>query len=127
MRDDDVYWCTARRGWITGHTYGIYGPLSLGATTLMFEGVPHLAQADRYWRIVEKFLVNIFYTCAHGSPLPDAAGEAWAERYDLRSLRILGSVGEPINPRPGSGIIKISAAASCLLWIPGGRQRPAGP
>ena len=98
MRDDDVYWCTADAGWITGHTYGVYGPLSLGATTLMFEGVPTWPYPDRYWRIVENFRVNIFYTAPTVIRSLMRMNEAWTERYDLRSLRILGSVGEPINP-----------------------------
>lgn len=98
MRDDDVYWCTADAGWITGHTYGVYGPLSLGATTLMFEGVPTWPYPDRYWRIVENFRVNILYTAPTVIRSLMRMNEAWTERYDLGSLRILGSVGEPINP-----------------------------
>lgn len=98
MRDDDVYWCTADAGWITGHTYGIYGPLALGATTLMFEGVPTWPYPDRYWRIVENFRVNILYTAPTVIRSLMRMNEAWTERYDLGSLRILGSVGEPINP-----------------------------
>ena len=98
MRDDDVYWCTADMGWITGHTYGVYGPLALGATTMMFEGVPNWPKPDRYWRIVEKFRVNILYTAPTVIRSLMRMGEAWPERYDLRTLRVLGSVGEPINP-----------------------------
>ncbi len=98
MRDDDVYWCTADVGWITGHTYMVYGPLALGATTVMFEGVPNWPTPDRYWSIVEKFRVNIFYTAPTVIRSLMRVGEAWTERYDLSSLRILGSVGEPINP-----------------------------
>ena len=98
MRDDDVYWCTADLGWITGHTYMLYGPLALGATTVMFEGVPTWPKPDRYWRIVEKFRVNILYTAPTVVRSLMRSGEAWTERYDLSSLRILGTVGEPINP-----------------------------
>ncbi len=98
MRDDDVYWCTADCGWITGHTYMVYGPLSLGATTVMFESVPNYPKPDRYWSIVEKYRVNIFYTAPTVIRSLMRTGEAWPERYDLTSLRILGSVGEPINP-----------------------------
>ena len=98
MRDDDVYWCTADAGWITGHTYGVYGPLSLGATTLMFEGIPTWPYPDRYWRIVENFRVNILYTAPTVIRSLMRMNEAWTERYDLGSLRILGSVGEPISP-----------------------------
>ncbi len=98
LRDDDVYWCTADCGWITGHTYLVYGPLSLGATTVMYESVPNYPKPDRYWSIVEKFRVNIFYTAPTVIRSLMRVGEAWPERYDLASLRILGSVGEPINP-----------------------------
>lgn len=98
IRDDDVFWCTADMGWITGHTYGVYGPLCLGATTLMFEGVPTYPKPDRYWRIVEKFRVNILYTAPTVIRSLMRMGDAWPERYDLRTLRVLGSVGEPINP-----------------------------
>ncbi len=98
MRDDDVYWCTADLGWITGHTYMLYGPLALGATTVMFEGVPTWPNPDRYWRIVEKFRVNILYTAPTVVRSLMRVGEAWTERSDLSSLRILGTVGEPINP-----------------------------
>jgi len=98
LRDDDVYWCTADLGWITGHTYMLYGPLSLGATTVMFEGVPTWPKPDRYWRLVEKFRVNTLYTAPTVIRSLMRYGEAWTERYDLSSLRILGTVGEPINP-----------------------------
>ena len=98
MRDDDVYWCTADAGWITGHTYGVYGPLSLGATTLMFEGVPTWPYPDRYWRIVENFRVNIFYTAPTVIRSLMRMNEAWTERYDLRSLLQLPIVvdGKPV-------------------------------
>ncbi|MBQ3059783.1 MAG: acetate--CoA ligase [Desulfovibrio sp.] len=98
MRDDDVYWCTADMGWITGHTYGVYGPLALGATTIMFEGVPTYPKPDRYWRIVENFRVNILYTAPTVIRSLMREGEAWTERYEHNSLRILATVGEPINP-----------------------------
>lgn len=98
MKDTDVYWCTADCGWITGHTYLVYGPLSLGATTIMFEGTPTWPQPDRYWRIVEKFRVNILYTAPTVIRSLMRMGTEWTERYDLSSLRILGSVGEPLNP-----------------------------
>ncbi len=98
MRDDDVYWCTADVGWITGHSYLVYGPLALGATTVMFEGVPTWPKPDRYWSIVEKFQVNILYTAPTVIRSLMQHNTAWIERYDLSSLRLLGSVGEPINP-----------------------------
>lgn len=98
LKDSDVYWCTADCGWITGHTYLVYGPLSLGATTIMFEGTPTWPGPDRYWRIVEKFRVNILYTAPTVVRSLMRMGEEWTKRYDLSSLRILGSVGEPMNP-----------------------------
>ncbi len=98
MKDDDVYWCTADIGWITGHSYILYGPLGLGATSLMFEGVPTYPGYDRFWKIVEKFKVNIFYTAPTVIRALMREGEEPTKRWDLSSLRILGSVGEPINP-----------------------------
>lgn len=98
MKDTDVYWCTADCGWITGHTYLVYGPLSLGATTIMFEGTPTWPRPDRYWRMVEKFRINILYTAPTVVRGLMRQGEAWTKRHDLSSLRILGSVGEPMNP-----------------------------
>ncbi|MGB5686296.1 MAG: acetate--CoA ligase [Candidatus Electrothrix sp.] len=98
LKDDDVYWCTADIGWITGHSYILYGPLGLGATSLMFEGVPSYPGPDRFWKIVEKFRVNIFYTAPTVIRALMREGEEPVQRYDLSSLRVLGSVGEPINP-----------------------------
>lgn len=98
LKDNDVYWCTADIGWITGHTYILYGPLGLGATSVMFEGVPSYPGPDRFWKIVEKFKVNIFYTAPTVIRALMRDGEEPTQRYDLSSLRILGSVGEPINP-----------------------------
>jgi acetyl-CoA synthetase len=98
LKDDDTFWCTADIGWITGHSYIIYGPLSLGATSLMFEGVPTYPHPDRFWEIVEKYRVNIFYTAPTAIRALMREGEEWPSKHDLTSLRILGSVGEPINP-----------------------------
>lgn len=98
MKDDDVYWCTADIGWITGHSYILYGPLGLGATSVMFEGVPTYPGPDRFWQIVEKFQVNTFYTAPTVIRALMRDGDEPTKRYDLSSLRILGSVGEPINP-----------------------------
>jgi acetyl-CoA synthetase len=98
LQEDDVYWCTADIGWITGHSYILYGPLCLGATSLMFEGVPSYPKPDRFWQIVEKFKVNLFYTAPTVIRALMREGEAWTQNYDLSTLRILGSVGEPINP-----------------------------
>lgn len=98
VKDDDVYWCTADIGWITGHTYIVYGPLALGATSLMFEGVPSWPKPDRFWKIVDKFKVNIFYTAPTVIRALMREGTEWTNTHDMSSLRILGSVGEPINP-----------------------------
>lgn len=95
--DGEVYWCTADIGWITGHSYIVYGPLLNGATSLMFEGVPTFPDASRFWQVCEKHRVNIFYTAPTAIRALMAAGDEWTEGHDLSSLRVLGSVGEPIN------------------------------
>jgi acetyl-CoA synthetase len=97
-RDEDVFWCTADVGWVTGHSYLVYGPLSAGATSLMFEGVPNYPEPDRFWEVVEKYRVNIFYTAPTAIRAVMKDGDKWPLGRDLSSLRLLGSVGEPINP-----------------------------
>ena len=97
FQDDDVYWCTADIGWITGHSYIVYGPLLAGATTLMFEGVPTFPDAGRFWDIVDKHQVNLFYTAPTAIRALQACDIAMVKKHDLSSLRVLGSVGEPIN------------------------------
>ncbi len=96
--EEDTYWCTADIGWITGHSYILYGPLSNGATSIMFEGVPNYPAPDRYWEVIEKYKVNIFYTAPTAVRALAREGEEWTKKRDLSSLRLLGSVGEPINP-----------------------------
>ncbi|MFP4314938.1 MAG: acetate--CoA ligase [Desulfovibrionales bacterium] len=98
IHEDDIHWCTADIGWITGHTYIVYGPLALGATSIMFEGVPTYPDAARFWQICEKFKVTIFYTAPTVIRSLMRQGPEWTQKNDLSSLRILGSVGEPINP-----------------------------
>ena len=98
IHDDDVYFCTADIGWVTGHSYVIYGPLCNGGTTLMFEGVPTYPDAGRLWKIVEKFKVNSFYTAPTAIRALIRLGDEWPKKHDLDSLRVLGTVGEPINP-----------------------------
>jgi len=98
LKDDDTYWCAADIGWVTGHSYIVYGPLLTGTTTLMYEGAPDYPEPDRFWRIVEKYKVNIFYTSPTAIRAFVRQGEHWPERHDLSSLRLLGTVGEPINP-----------------------------
>ena len=97
-RDDDIYWCTADIGWITGHSYIVYGPLSCGSTVLLYEGSPDYPDKDRFWEIIEKYGVNIFYTAPTAIRMFMRWGEEWLQKHDLSSLRLLGSVGEPINP-----------------------------
>jgi acetyl-CoA synthetase len=97
-RDGEVYWCTADVGWVTGHSYIVYGPLANGATTLMFEGVPNYPDPSRFWQVVDKHNVRIFYTAPTALRALMREGEEWIRRTSRRSLRILGTVGEPINP-----------------------------
>jgi len=98
VKDDEIYWCTADIGWVTGHSYIVYGPLSNGFTSLMFEGVPNYPHPDRFWDIVEKYKVNIFYTAPTAIRAMMRDGDEWPRKHDMKSLRVLGSVGEPINP-----------------------------
>ncbi|NMC69302.1 MAG: acetate--CoA ligase [Myxococcales bacterium] len=95
---EDIFWCTADIGWVTGHSYIVYGPLSNAATSVMFEGVPNYPKPDRFWQIVEKFKVNTFYTAPTAIRAIMRDGEDWPNKRDLSSLRLLGTVGEPINP-----------------------------
>ena len=97
-KDGDVFWCTADVGWVTGHSYIVYGPLANGATTLMFEGVPTYPDAGRFWAVCEKHKVNQFYTAPTAIRALMGQGEAFVEKYDLSSIKVLGTVGEPINP-----------------------------
>jgi acetyl-CoA synthetase len=98
LKDDDVYWCTADIGWVTGHSYTVYGPLQNGATTVMYEGGPTHPEPDRFWQIIEKHKVTIFYTAPTAIRALMRLGEQWPLKHEMKSLRLLGSVGEPINP-----------------------------
>ena len=98
LRDDDIYWCTADIGWVTGHTYIVYGPLACAASVVMYEGAPDHPRRDRFWDIVERYKVNIFYSSATAVRAFMAWGTEWLDKRDLSSLRLLGTVGEPINP-----------------------------
>jgi len=98
IHDDDIYWCTADIGWVTGHSYIVYGPLANGATSLMFEGVPTYPDAGRFWHICDKFAVTVFYTAPTAIRALMRLGDEWPAKYKLNSLRVLGTVGEPINP-----------------------------
>ncbi|MEW6447326.1 MAG: acetate--CoA ligase [Bacillota bacterium] len=98
IKDSDVYWCTADIGWITGHSYVLYGPLANGATTLMYEGAPDWPAQDRFWEIIEKYGVTVFYTAPTAIRAFMKWGRSWPAKHDLSTLRLLGTVGEPINP-----------------------------
>jgi acetyl-CoA synthetase len=98
LKEEDIYWCTADIGWVTGHSYIVYGPLANGATVVMYEGAPNWPQPDRFWEIVEKYRVNILYTAPTAIRSFMRWGEEWPAKHDLSSLRLLGTVGEPINP-----------------------------
>lgn len=98
IKDEDIYWCTADIGWVTGHSYIVYGPLALGTTTLMYEGAPDYPDKDRFWEIVEKYKITVFYTAPTAIRAFMQWGDEHIKNHDLSTLRLLGSVGEPINP-----------------------------
>jgi acetyl-CoA synthetase len=112
-RDDDIYWCTADVGWITGHTYGIYGPLANGATTLIYEGVPNYPDYSRYWTIIDKYKVNIFYTAPTAIRALRREGDDWVKQSRRNSLRLLGTVGEPINPDVWEWFYRVVGESRC--------------
>ena len=115
LRDEDVYWCTADIGWVTGHSYIVYGPLASGATSLVFEGVPNYPEPDRFWEVVEKYGVNIFYTAPTAIRAMMRNGDEWPNRRDLSSLRLLGSVGEPINPEAWMWYYQVIGKERCPI------------
>jgi acetyl-CoA synthetase len=111
--EDDIYWCTADIGWITGHSYIVYSPLSNGATSIMFEGVPNYPEPDRFWQVVEKFKVNIFYTAPTAIRAIAANGDKWVNKHSMDTLKLLGTVGEPINPEAWMWYYKIVGKEKC--------------
>ncbi|MGB9606410.1 MAG: acetate--CoA ligase, partial [Bryobacteraceae bacterium] len=115
LREDDTYWCTADIGWITGHSYVVYGPLSAGATVVIYEGAPDYPQWDRWWRIVEKYRVSIFYTSPTAIRAMIRQGDHWPLAHDLTSLRLLGSVGEPINPAAWQWYYRVIGKERCPI------------
>jgi acetyl-CoA synthetase len=115
IKEEDTFWCTADIGWITGHSYIVYGPLAFGATGLMFEGVPTYPHPDRFWDIVEKHRVNIFYTAPTALRSLMREGDEWPNKHDLSSLRILGSVGEPINPEAWMWYYNVIGKGKCPI------------
>jgi len=115
VHDEDVYFCTADIGWVTGHSYMVYGPLCNGATTVMFEGVPTFPDAGRFWKIVEKFKVSVFYTAPTAIRSLIRLGEEWPNKHNLSSLRVLGSVGEPINPEAWMWYHRVIGKGRCPI------------
>ena len=114
-KDEDIFWCTADIGWVTGHSYIVYGPLAAGATRLMFEGVPNYPKPDRFWEIVEKYKVNIFYTAPTALRAMMRDGDQWPLGRNLSSLRLLGTVGEPINPEAWMWYYKVIGKEKCPI------------
>jgi len=115
VKDDDIYWCTADIGWITGHTYIVYGPLVAGVTSLMYEGTPDFPQPDRWWSLVENYKVTIIYTSPTAIRMHMKFGEQWAQKHNLTSLRLLGTVGEPINPEAWYWYFKNIGREKCQI------------
>lgn len=114
-KDGDIFWCTADVGWVTGHSYIVYGPLANGATTLMFEGVPTYPDASRFWQVCEKHKVNQFYTAPTAIRALMGQGDSFVEKCDLASLRILGTVGEPINPEAWNWYNEVVGKGNCPI------------
>ncbi|MBM3726957.1 MAG: acetate--CoA ligase [Acidobacteria bacterium] len=115
LKEEDTYWCSADIGWVTGHSYIVYGPLAAGATSVIYEGAPDYPAFDRWWRIVEKYRVNIFYTSPTAIRALIRQGDHWPAKHDLSSLRLLGSVGEPINPAAWEWYHRVIGGGRCPI------------
>jgi acetyl-CoA synthetase len=115
LKDDDTYWCTADIGWVTGHSYIVYGPLANGATVVMYEGAPTHPQPDRLWEIVDKYRVTVFYTAPTAIRALLKLGDEWPKRRELKSLRLLGTVGEPINPEAWMWYYEVIGKSRCPI------------
>ncbi|HVO32740.1 MAG TPA: acetate--CoA ligase [Elusimicrobiota bacterium] len=115
LKEDDAFWCTADIGWVTGHSYVVYGPLANGATSVMYEGAPNYPEWDRLWSIIERMRVSIFYTAPTAIRAFMRAGEDWPGKHDLSSLRLLGSVGEPINPEAWMWYHRVIGGGRCPI------------
>ena len=124
LKEEDVYWCTADIGWVTGHSYVVYGPLAAGATVVMYEGAPDFPHKDRFWEIIERHGVTIFYTAPTAIRAFMKWGPEWPRKRDLSSLRLLGSVGEPINPEAWVWYHLHIGRTAAQSWTRGGRRRP---
>ncbi len=115
LKDNDTYWCTADIGWITGHTYIVYGPLASGATSVIFEGVPTYPDAGRAWKMVEEYKINQFYTAPTAIRVLHKLGENEPKKYDLSSLKVLGTVGEPIDPPAWKWYYEVIGGGRCSI------------
>jgi acetyl-CoA synthetase len=115
LKEEDTYWCSADIGWVTGHSYIVYGPLSAGATSVMYEGAPDFPQFDRWWRLVEKYRISILYTSPTAIRALIRQGDHWPNGHDLSSLRLLGSVGEPINPAAWEWYHRVIGKGRCPI------------
>jgi acetyl-CoA synthetase len=115
LKEEDTYWCSADIGWVTGHSYIVYGPLSAGATTVMYEGAPDTPAFDRWWDLIEKYRVSVFYTSPTAIRALIRQGDQWPEGHDLSSLRLLGSVGEPINPAAWEWYYRVIGKQRCPI------------
>ena len=114
-KKNDIYWCSADIGWVTGHSYIIYGPLANGATTIMFEGIPTYPDRSRWWQIVDKYKVNIFYTAPTALRALMREGEGPVKKTSRKSLKLLGTVGEPINPEAWLWYYKVIGDSRCPI------------
>ena len=115
LKEDDIFWCTADIGWVTGHSYTVYGPLAAGATVVMYEGAPNFPENDRFWQIIDKYKVSIFYTAPTAIRTFIKWGDSWVKKHDLSSLRLLGTVGEPINPEAWMWYRKVIGGERCPI------------
>jgi len=123
-KPDDIWWSTADIGWITGHSYTVYAPLMHGVTQVMYDGAPAYPTPDRWWEIIEKYGVTEFYTAPTAIRMHMRFGEEWVNKHDLSTLRILGTVGEPIDPEAWRWYYKVVGKERCPIIL-GGRPRPA--
>ena len=114
-KPNDIYWCTADIGWVTGHSYIIYGPLANGATTIMFEGVPNYPDSSRWWQIVDRYKVNTFYTAPTAIRALMREGDGPVNKTSRKSLKLLGTVGEPINPEAWMWYYKTVGNSKCPI------------
>jgi acetyl-CoA synthetase len=115
LKEEDIYWCTADIGWVTGHSYVVYGPLCIGATVLMYEGAPNWPEPDRFWHLIEEYRVNVLYTAPTAIRAFIRWGDEYPNRHDLSSLRLLGTVGEPINPEAWMWFYTVIGGSRCPI------------